>query len=145
MQKWLVMIATLALLVSVANSRESSLRSSGLSVRAGISASDRVTVDINQTNLAQALIMYSELTGRTQLPKTSPISEQVDEFFGGYLSRWHLVKARAPIRSGIEYHRDGLFSVGEVKDHLEEMFAANRLVIVPQGKKYFRAIRSSEI
>jgi hypothetical protein len=145
MQKWLLMIAALALLVSVANSREFSLRANGLPVRAGLSTSDRITVDINQTNLAQALIMYSELTGRTQWPNASPISQQVDEFFGGYLSRWHLVNPRPPIRSGIEYHRDGLFSVGEVKDHLEELFAANRLVIVPQGKKYFRAIRSSEL
>jgi hypothetical protein len=139
-----MMIPALVLLVSSANSREGSWRSSGLQLRAGISASERVTVDIKQTNLAQALIMYSELTGRTQLPKASPISQQVDEFLGGYLSRWHLVKPRRPIRSGIEYHRDGLFSIGEVKDQLEELFAANGLVIVPQGKKYFRASRASE-
>jgi hypothetical protein len=90
------------------------------------------------------MIMYSELTGRTQLPKTSTVSQQVDEFFGGYLSRWHLVKHPSRIASGIEYHRDGLFSVAEVTDRLEMLFAANGLIIVPQGKKYFRAIRSSE-
>jgi len=69
---------------------------------------------------------------------------EVDEFFGGYLSCWHLVKRSSRVASGIEYHRDGLFSVGEVKDRLEVLFAANRLVIVSQGKKYFRAIRPSE-
>jgi hypothetical protein len=115
-----------------------------LPLRAGLSLSDRVSVDMNQTNLAQALVMYSELTGRAQLPKTSPISQQVDEFFGGYLSRWHLVRRPMRISIGIEYHRDGLFSVGEVKDRLEALFAANGLVILPQGKKYFRAIGSSE-
>ena len=144
MRKWLVMIPALVLFVSGANSGERSLSSSGLPVRAGISASDRVTVDINQTNLAQAFIMYSEITGRTQLPKTNPISQQLDEFLGRYLSRWHFVKRRPPIPDGIEYHRYGLFSVGEVKEHLEKVFAANGLVLVPEGKKHFRAIRSSQ-
>jgi hypothetical protein len=115
-----------------------------LPLRAGLSLSDRVSVDMNQTNLVRALVMYSELTGRTQLPKTSPISQQVDEFFGGYLSRWHLIKHPSRVSGGIEYHRDGLFSVGEVKDRLEGLFAANGLILVPEGKKYFRAARSSE-
>jgi hypothetical protein len=115
-----------------------------LPLRAGLAPSDRVSVDINQTNLEQGLVMYSELTGRTQLPKTSPISQQVDEFFGGYLSRWHIVKRPSRVSSGIEYHRDGLFSVGEVTDRLEMLFAANGLMLVPEGRKYFRAIRSSQ-
>jgi len=85
--------------------------------------------------------MYSELIGRTQLPNTTPISQQFDEFFGGYLSRWHLVKSRLPIRSGIEYHRDGLFSVAEVKAHLEAMFAANGIVLVSLGKEHFRVVQ----
>jgi hypothetical protein len=110
-----------------------------------LSASDRVTGDINQTNLAQALIMYSELTGRTQLPKTSPISQQADELFGGCLSQWHVVKPPIRIPSGIEYHRDGLFSVGEIKEHLENVVAANGLVLVPDGKRHFRVIQSSKL
>jgi hypothetical protein len=77
------------------------------------------------------------------VPKTSPISQQVDQFFGGYLSRWHIVKRPPQIRSGIEYHRDGLFTVGEVKEHLEALFAANGLVLIPDGKKHFRVIHSS--
>jgi hypothetical protein len=109
-----------------------------------LSRSDRITVDINQTNLAQALVMYSELTGRTKLPKAGAISQQLDEFFGGYLSRWHLVKLSPRISSGIEYHRDGLFTVGELKDHLEALFAANGFELVPEGKKSFRVKRSSE-
>lgn len=144
MCKWLVMMLVPALLLFGGNSRRHSMETSKFSLRAGLSRSDRITVDVNQTNLVQALIRYSELTGRTQLPRTSPISQQVDEMLGGYLSRWHLVKPPSHVPSGIEYHRDGLFSVGEVKDGLEALFAANGLVLVPEGKKYFRAIRSSE-
>ena len=117
---------------------------SKIPLRAGLSRADRITVDINQTNLAQALVMYSDLTGRTQLPKTSPISQQWDEILGGYLSRWHFVRLPPRVSSGIEYHRDGLFAVGELTDHLESLFAANHLVIVSEGKKNFRVIRSSE-
>jgi hypothetical protein len=115
-----------------------------LPLRAGLSRSDRVTVNINETNLSQAFITYSELTGRTQIPKTSPLSQRVDEFFGGYLSRRHLLKPAPRVPTGIEYHRDGLFSVGEVKDQLEALFAANDLVLTSEGKKYFRAVRSSK-
>jgi hypothetical protein len=53
-----------------------------------------------------------------------------------------LASCKAP--GAIEYHRDGLFSVGEVKDRLEALFSANGLMLVPDGKKYFRAIRPSE-
>jgi hypothetical protein len=145
MRKWLIIVvAAVALLALSAKSPQRTFGTTALPLRPGISVSDRVTVDLNQTNLAQALIMYSELTARTQLPKTSPTSQQLDEFFGGYLSRWHLVKRPASIRSGIEYHRDGLFTVGEVKEQLEKLFAANGLVLVPDGSKHFRAIRPSK-
>jgi hypothetical protein len=126
------------------NSRQPHTASGKLPLRAGLSPSERVTVDINQTNLTQALIMYSELTGRSPLPNTTRISQQFDEFFGGYLSRWHLVKPRPPIRSGIEYHRDGLFSVAEVKGYIEALIATNGLVFVPEGRKYFRVLKSTE-
>jgi hypothetical protein len=88
--------------------------------------------------------MYSELTGRTQLPRTGSILQQTDEFLGGYLSRWHFVKRAPHFRSGIEYHRDGLFTVGEVKEHLEKLFAANGLVLIPDGNRHFRTTRSSK-
>jgi hypothetical protein len=145
MRKYLMALLLPALLILTlgTHTRRPSTVSSKLPLRADLLASDRVTVDMHQTNLAQALIMYSELTGRTQLPKTSPMSQQVDEFFGGYLSRWHLLKRPPQIRSGIEFHRDGLFSVGELKQHLEVLFAANGLVLVPDGKRHFRVIRSS--
>lgn len=113
-----------------------------LPLRAGLSPHERVTVDINQTHLTQALIMYSELIGRKQLPTTSPISQQADEFLGGCLGRWHLVKTPAHVPSGIEYHRDGLFTVGEVKEHLEALFAAKGIVLIPKGRKYFRPMQS---
>jgi hypothetical protein len=139
-----MVVPALVLLALSANPHQRHFGTSTLPLRHGISASDRVTVDMNQTNLVQAFVMYSELTGRTQLPKTSSILQQTDEFFGGYLSRWHFVKRAPQIRSGIEYHRDGLFAVGEVKEHLEKLFAANGLVLVPDGNKHFRAIRSSK-
>jgi hypothetical protein len=144
MRKWLMVVPAVVLLVLGANSRQKTFGTSALPLRPGLSTSDRVTVDMNQTNLAQALIMYSELTGRTQLPRASSVSLQIDEFFGGYLSRWHIVKLPAQIGSGIEYHRDGLFTVGEVKEHLEKLFAANGLVIIPVGKKHFRVIQPSK-
>lgn len=125
------------------NSGQRRVETSKISLRAGLSQSDRISVDINQTNVAQALVMYSEITGRTQSPKTNSISQQLDEFTGGYLSRWRLVKLPPPVSSGIEYHRDGLFTVGELKDHLESLFAGNGFVLVPDGKKNFRVIRSS--
>lgn len=137
-------IVPLALLLAALAicSSEHPLETGKLPLRAGLFASERVTVDVNQTNLAQAVMMYSELTGRTQL--TSSFSQRFDEFFGGYLSRWHIIKRPPQIRSGIEYHRDGLFTVGEVKEHLEKLFAANGFVLVPCGNKHFRAIRSSK-
>ena len=144
MRKWSIafLIPVLLLVLFAFGPHQPRSVSHILPLRAGLSSSDRVTADLNQTNLTQALIMYSELTGRTQLPKTSPISQQVDEFFGGNLSRWHLVKPPVRIASGIEYHRDGLFSVAELKAHLEDLIAAKGLVLVPDGKKYFRVLRA---
>lgn len=146
MRKLLMALLLPALLIIAfgINSGQRSMQSCKIPLRDGLSRSDRITTDINQTNLAQALIMYSDITGRTQLPKTSPILQQLDEFFGGYLSRWHVVKLSPRVSSGIEYHRDGLFAVGELKDHLESLFAANGFVLVPEGKKNFRVVRSSE-
>jgi len=143
MRQWLIALLLPALLLlSLGTHSRQSLSAGKLPLRVGLSPFDRVTVDMNQTNLARALIMYSELTGRTQLPKTSLLSQQVDEFFGGYFTRLHLMKLPPRIRTGIEYHRDGLFSVGEVKEHLEALFAARGMVIVPDGRKYFRAVQS---
>jgi hypothetical protein len=139
-----LLLPALLLIAFGINSGQRSVQTNKIPLRAGLSRSDRITVDVNQTNLAQALIMYSELTGRTQLPKTTPISQQLDEFFGGYLSRWHFVRQPPRVSSGIEYHRDGLFTVGELKDHLESLFAANGFVLVPEGKKNFRVVRSLE-
>lgn len=146
MCKYLIVLVVPALLL-VTLGIKSSERAGGTNnfpLRAGLSRSDRVTANINETNLSQALMMYSELTGRAPLPKTSSLSQQVDEFFGGYLSRRHLLKLPLRVSSGIEYHRDGLFSVGEVKDQLEALFAVNHLILSPEGKKYFRAVRSTK-
>jgi len=145
MRKLLMLLVPALLLIAFGiNSGQRPAEARNIPLRAGLSRSDRITVDISQTNLAQALVMYAELTGRTQLPKTNSISQQLDGFFGGYLSRWHFVRLPPRVSSGIEYHRDGLFTVGELKEHVESLFAANRLIIVPEGKKNFRVIRSSE-
>ena len=147
MRNWWVafLIPVLLLILFGLGSRHPRSLSHAMPLRAGVLPSDRVTVDMNQTNLTEALIMFSELTGRTQLPKNSPPSQQIDEFFGGYLSRWHLVKPPVRIRSGIEYHRDGLFSVAEVRAHLEESFAAKGFVLVPDGKKHFRVVSVNQL
>jgi hypothetical protein len=138
----IVLVVPVLLLLTFGTKRiEPTAGPNGFPLRAGLSRSDRVTVNINETNLSQALIMYSELTGRTQLPKTSPLTQRADELFGGRLSRAHLLKLPPRASTGIEYHRDGLFSVGEVKDQLEALFAANHLVLTPEGEKYFRAVR----
>ena len=97
---------------------------------------------MNQTNLTQVLAMYSELTGRTQLPTNGKFLQRLDALLGDCLSRCHIVKHAPHAPSGIEYHRDGLFSVGEVKARLESLFAANGLVLVPDGKKYFRVLHA---
>jgi len=138
-------VASVLLVVTLAiRSSQAPLGTGKVPLRAGLLPSERVTVDMNQTNLAQALIMYSELTGRTQLPRTSSISQQIDEFLGGRLSRWHIVKRPPQIQSAIEYHRDGLFTVGEVKEQVEKLFSANGFVLVPHGNKHFRVIRPSK-
>ena len=139
-----LLLPVLVLVTLGTYSRQAPSVSTSVPLRAGLSPSDRVTVDMNQTHLTQALLMYSELTGRTPLPSIAPISQQLDEFFSGYLSRWHLVKLPPRMRSGIEYHRDGLFSVAEVKAHLENLFAANGLVVVPEGKKCFRVFKPTQ-
>ena len=134
-------VLALVLICLATNYRHDSLISGKLPLRAGLAPSERVTMDMNQTNLAPALAMYSELTGRTELPKKGPVLEQLDESLGNSLSRWHIVKRAPRVPSGIEYHRDGLFSVVEVKAHLEALFVANGLVLVPDGKKHFRVLR----
>jgi len=141
MRKWFIpLLGGILVVFSLATqSRQPSLSLAKLPLRAGLLPSDRVTAHLNQTNLTEALTMYSELTGRTRL--TSSISQQMNEYFGGYLSRWHLVKAPVRTRSGIEYHRDGLFSVAEVKARLEELFATSGLIFVPVGDKYFRVVQ----
>ena len=139
-----LLLAALLLFTLGTEAHGPSTVSTKLPLRSGLSTSDRVSANINQTNLAQALTMYSELTGRTQLPRSWTISQRLDAFCGGYLSHWHIVKRPAQIWSGIEYHRDGLFAVGEVKEQLEKLLASNGLVIVPDGRKYFRVIRPSK-
>jgi hypothetical protein len=136
-------VSALLLLALAFHSRAPSVGSPALPLHLGLMRFDRITANINETNLSPALIMYSELIGRTEL-KGGSVSRQIDEFFGGYPSRWHLIKLPPRVPSGIEYHRDGLFTVGELKDHLEALFAANQLILIPEGKKHFRTTQLSK-
>ena len=100
-----------------------------------------MTVDLAETNLTRALLAYSDLTGRTLLPRTNRLAERIDEFCGGRLSRWHLIKPATRPDTGVDYHRDGLFSADEVKEHLEALFNANGIRVAAVGRKYFRAVK----
>jgi hypothetical protein len=115
-----------------------------IALRRGLSDQQRVTANINETNLAQAFVMYSELTGRIQLPQTNSLAENVDSLLGGRLTRWHWVHA-PHASSGIQYHADGLRTVLELKAELEELFAKNGVRIVPEGAKYFRVVRNEKV
>ena len=111
-----------------------------ISFRAELSPDTKMTVNMSETNVAKALATYAELTGRTLLPRTESLTERIDAFFGGRLSRWHWVKPASPPANSIFVHGDGLFSAVQVKEHLESIFRTNGIAIVPEGPKYFRAV-----
>jgi Na+(H+)/acetate symporter ActP len=95
---------------------------------------------MSDTNIARALGLYAQLTGRTLLPRTNGLVGRIDTFFGGRLSRWGWVTIPPYPSAGIFVHGDGLFSAGQVKEHLEGIFRTNGVIVVPQGESGFRAI-----
>jgi Na+(H+)/acetate symporter ActP len=113
-------------------------------LRADLAPDTKMTVNMSETNLTQALATYAELTGRTLVPRNTGLIGRIDDFFGGRLSRWKLVKPPSKTSSGVFYHRDGLFSANEVKERLEALFKTNGLVVVPESAKHFRAINAIE-
>jgi Na+(H+)/acetate symporter ActP len=119
-------------------------------LRADLSPDRKMTVnlDLADTNLIripEALLIYEDLTGRKQLPRTETLSERMDDFSGGRLSRWHWVKRTGPrALDHISYHVDGLWSATEVKDWVERVFKNSGIVIYPDGDKHFRAIKVSD-
>lgn len=114
-----------------------------ISLRHGLAADEKLTAYIDATDLASAVRMYGELTGRTLLPQTNSPLERLDDFAGRRLSRWHLVKRSPQPGSGIQYHRDGRLSAGEAKEELETLFRAAGLRPVPVGRRYFRVINGT--
>src|SRR5207245_177787 len=110
-------------------------------LRADLPPDRKMTVKVGETNLAPALSMYAELTGRVLLPRTNSVLERVDDFFGGRLSRWHWITRSSDPGSGIIYHGDGLFTALEVKERLESLFQTNGILVTPDGEKYFRALQ----
>ena len=97
-----------------------------------------MTASVDTAQLPQALLMYSELTGRRLFPSTNSLLASVDDFFGESLSRWHIVKRAQQPDSGISYHADGQWSAGELKERLEAVFKGAGLVATPVGKKHYR-------
>jgi Na+(H+)/acetate symporter ActP len=114
-------------------------------LKLGLSSTDHLTVPSEFTNVAQALSIYSDLTGRQLLPRTNGLPERLDDLLGGQLSRWRIVKPTTPPDSGVRYHGDGVFTAEEVKAALDALFKTNGLAAVPAGEKHFRIepVRSS--
>ncbi|MBI4657321.1 MAG: hypothetical protein HY735_00480 [Verrucomicrobia bacterium] len=109
-------------------------------LRSDLSPDDRLTANIHVTNVSQALAMYEELIGRQLLPRTKNLMERLDELLHGRLSRWRLVQpAPAPDR-GVSFHRDGLFTAGQLKKNLEVLFKTYGITLAPVGRKHFRAV-----
>lgn len=104
----------------------------------------RMTVEMSSLTVTQALLIYSDLTGRQLLPRTNSASENLDDLLNGQLSRWNIVKRSPPPDSGVFVHGDGFFMAADVKRGLEEFFATNGLALVPEGERHFRVAKRAE-
>jgi len=111
-----------------------------IQLRPGLTPETKMTVNRSETNVGKALLVYSELTGRTLLPRNRSTLESVDAFFGGWLARQGWIKVTPKPDSGVFYHGDGLFSALEIKEHLEDLFQRNGIMIVPAGDDCFRSV-----
>lgn len=107
-------------------------------LRPGLSPSDHLTANLEFANLAQALTVYGDLTGRQWLPRTNTLQERLDTLTGHRLSRWGLVRPAPVCDSGVRVHRDGLFSAREAKELAETFFLAHGVAIEPVGARYLR-------
>lgn len=114
---------------------------STIPLRSGLAAEDRVTVQIDDTDISKCIAMYAELTGRELWPGKKSALQRFDETHGYRLSRWGWVKPFFAPSAGIVYHRDGRFSVSEVKEHLETVLKSAGFVPIPEGKDYFLLLR----
>ena len=108
-----------------------------LPLRSDLSPNEKMTVSIDETNVAQALVMYGELTGRTLLPRTGTLVERLHQIFLEMLNRGHGRKYRV---SGIVYHGDGSNTAKEVKEALEAFFTTHGVAVMGEGARYFRVV-----
>jgi hypothetical protein len=118
---------------------------SKLLLRPGLSPQDRISLVWNRSDLNQALSIYAELTGRKPAV-SAPIQflEDLDDRLGNRLSGWGIFKRSKALPSGIQFHRDGLLGVGEVKEGCEALFAAHALRVVQDGQARFLLVHVPE-
>jgi hypothetical protein len=115
-----------------------------IALRTGLAPETRLSANLQDGDLASALLMYGELTGRTCLPNTNPPLERLDDFLGRRLSRWRLIRRPPPADSGIRYHGDGRFSAQEMQERLETVLSAAGLTLAPVGERYLRIERVAQ-
>ena len=106
-------------------------------LRPGLSPDQRMTANLDAPTVAQAIAVYSELTGRKLKPDTRPVAERVDDFLGRKLSQFKLVSRTAKPDSGVVEHADGAFTAREVKQSIEAHLRTNGLAFVPFGADGF--------
>ena len=105
-------------------------------LRPGLSPDQRATLTTEDLSSADALAAYAQLTGRSMLVNSERFSERLDDMLGRRLSRWSWIK-RSPVRTPVQFHNDGLYTVAEIKQHIEQMLQTNRIVILPEREKNF--------
>jgi hypothetical protein len=109
-----------------------------LPLRPGLSPNDRITANLEGLSVEKALAMYAELTGRTLQPRPGGWAQAATVFAASKLSYLGLMKPPRHPSSGITIHADGLFTVIEVKEQLENFFRTNGIILVPDGTNHFR-------
>src|SRR5258706_5762930 len=104
-----------------------------LPLRAGLAPEAKLTANLDGISLRRAVLMYAEVTG-TKSSDLGGWKQGLDEFFGGRLSRWHVVKMPVRPPSGIVFHGDGRWTAGELKESLETILQTNKVAVsVDQG------------
>lgn len=120
-------------------------RASSVPLRSGLAPEDKVSVQLEGADLRQCIAMYAELTGREPWPGKKSALQRFDEAHGYKLSRWGWIKPFSAPNSGIIYHRDGRYSVSEVREYLEAVFKSAGLVPVCEGKWHFRLVGKASV
>jgi hypothetical protein len=108
-----------------------------LPLRSDLKPTQRVTAHIDETNIAEAVEMYAELTGRRWLRGTNTAIQNVSLMTRDRIAQWGWVRS-APKSGTIQYHADGARTVSELKEELEALFKRNDVEVAAQGEKAFR-------